>query len=170
MIVATRRHEICCGHRIHLHESKCAHLHGHNYGFTFHCTAPGLDKAGRVVDFSVIKATLCQWLEEQWDHRTLICNEDPWAMTLQLLDRDGIVLVPFIPTAENLARWMVDVVGPDLLQGVTLVRCDVDETSKCSATYEREDPEKLKHHLVSLVQAGVISINEAHQQLEKYGL
>lgn len=29
--------EIACGHRVYGHESKCAHLHGHNYGITFTC-------------------------------------------------------------------------------------------------------------------------------------
>jgi len=141
VIVATRKHEICCGHRIHLHESKCRHLHGHNYGFTFHCAARELDHAGRVIDFSVIKELLCQWLEENWDHKTLIYTGDPLALELRKLDRDGVILVTFIPTAENLARYMVDYIGPARLQGtgVALVRCDVDETSKCSASYSIQD-------------------------------
>ena len=30
-----RSHEICAGHRVVGHESKCRHLHGHNYKFHF---------------------------------------------------------------------------------------------------------------------------------------
>ena len=44
---------------MHGHESKCAHLHGHNYKFEFHCTAGSLDNVGRVIDFSDIKEKLC---------------------------------------------------------------------------------------------------------------
>lgn len=43
MIVATRYHDISCGHRVANHESKCAHLHGHNYRITFECAAEELD-------------------------------------------------------------------------------------------------------------------------------
>ena len=72
MIVATRYHDISCGHRVANHESKCAHLHGHNYRITFECAAEELDNVGRVLDFSVIKSTLCEWLEANWDHHFLI--------------------------------------------------------------------------------------------------
>lgn len=30
----TAYHDISCGHRVYGHESKCAHLHGHNYRIT----------------------------------------------------------------------------------------------------------------------------------------
>ena len=46
MIVATRYHDISCGHRVANHESKCAHLHGHNYRITFECAAEELDNIG----------------------------------------------------------------------------------------------------------------------------
>lgn len=141
MITATREHEIACGHRVHGHESKCAHLHGHNYLFRFHCTpaAPltpdGLDALGRVVDFSVIKATLCEWLEREWDHRLLLWTQDPLLHPLRHLD-PRVVAVPFNPTAENIARHMVLEIGPRVLPiGVRLIRCDVMETRKCGATY-----------------------------------
>jgi 6-pyruvoyltetrahydropterin/6-carboxytetrahydropterin synthase len=54
--------------------------------------------------------------------------------------RQSIVPVSFNPTAENIARYLVETVGPALLEGyeVTLVSVRVDETLKCSATYERE--------------------------------
>ena len=63
MITAQRYHDISCGHRVHGHESKCAHLHGHNYrahGKVHPVVA--LDVVGRVLDFSVVKARLCDGL------------------------------------------------------------------------------------------------------------
>jgi 6-pyruvoyltetrahydropterin/6-carboxytetrahydropterin synthase len=72
MITAERYHDISCGHRVYGHESKCAHLHGHNYRVFFVCTIPELDKVGRVIDFSVMKEKLCMFLEDSWDHKMLI--------------------------------------------------------------------------------------------------
>jgi 6-pyruvoyltetrahydropterin/6-carboxytetrahydropterin synthase len=134
-----RYHDISCGHRVHGHESKCAHLHGHNYRVHFHCTG-SLDELGRVLDFSVIKHCLCDWLEDHWDHRMLIWEQDPWLKPLTELD-PSVVEVPFNPTAENIAEHLVTVIGPQQLAdtGVELVLCRVEETRKCSASYMIDD-------------------------------
>lgn len=118
------------------HESKCAHLHGHNY--RFHFTVAGeLDGIGRVLDFSVIKTRLCLWLEEEWDHKFLLWKEDPLLDILRESDPLGVVPLPFNPTAENMAEHMVKVVAPLQLDGTgtVLISCRVEETRKCSATY-----------------------------------
>ncbi|QXV82383.1 6-carboxytetrahydropterin synthase [Escherichia phage KurtStettler] len=165
-----RSHEICAGHRVVGHESKCRHLHGHNYKFHFK-VAPkgrtdvkvircgtlrekgGLDNVGRVIDFSVVKTTLCQWLEDNWDHKFLHWEHDPLIESLNkfvdtttmdnMSHRDqmdylgSLVSLPFNPTAENLAAYMVEVIGPQLLDehGVQLVECTIEETSKCHVNY-----------------------------------
>lgn len=135
MFTVTRYHDISCGHRVCGHENKCSHLHGHNYRITF-CCAGELDSLGRVIDLSVIKEKLCVWLEEHFDHRFLIWTEDPLADALLSLD-PKVVQVPFNPTAENIAEYLVTVVGPEQLRGtgVKLIRCDVEETRKCTATF-----------------------------------
>lgn len=132
----TRSHEICAGHRVVGHEGKCRNLHGHGYVFFFTCEAEQLDALGRVIDFSVIKARLCQWLEENWDHRMILWQDDPLLSALRDLD-PAVTTLPINPTAENLAEHMVSVVGPAQLQGtgVRLVTCSVQETIKCCATY-----------------------------------
>lgn len=137
MITATRYHDFSCGHRVFGHESKCAHLHGHNYRVHFTCIAPELDDVGRVIDFSVIKELLCDWLEDNWDHKTLIWMEDPWAQELTIID-PTVVTVVFNPTAEEMARYLVMVVGPYQLRHsqVNLIRVRVEETRKCSAEFE----------------------------------
>ena len=106
MIVATRYHDISCGHRVANHESKCAHLHGHNYRITFECAAEELDNIGRVLDFSVIKSTLCEWLEANWDHHFLIWSEDPIKDALTAID-STVVVVPFNPTRQRERRVLV---------------------------------------------------------------
>jgi 6-pyruvoyltetrahydropterin/6-carboxytetrahydropterin synthase len=139
MITISRYHEIDCGHRVVNHESKCKHLHGHRYRFTFTLTAPGLDEIGRVIDFSVVKTLLCQWLEDNWDHRMLLWSDDPQLANLRRLEPASIVAVPFNPTAENLAAHLLHVVGPVQLMGtgISLISVTCQETAKCSATASR---------------------------------
>lgn len=133
VIEAVRYHDISCGHRVFGHESKCAHLHGHNYRIHFVVQAPKLDVVGRVLDFSVIKKLLCQWLEDNWDHHFLIWEEDPDAEALRAIDRT-VVVVPFNPTAENMAEYLLNTIGPMVLpHGTVLTRVAVEETAKCSA-------------------------------------
>lgn len=152
----TRYHDISCGHRVVGHESKCRHLHGHNYRVHFTCTAEKLDSVGRVIDFSVIKEKLCMWIEDHWDHKFLAwVNDNPLQdfyhhtkigsgtevdpETYNVLD-DSLVWTPFNPTAENMAEYLVKYVGPAQLKGtgVTLTKVVIEETAKCSATYELE--------------------------------
>ena len=135
----TRMHEICAGHRVLGHENKCAFLHGHAYVFLLTCesTNDQLDKIGRVIDFSVIKTRLCDWLEHNWDHKMLLFEADP--LCAVLADHgQAVVKLPTNPTAENLAAMMVEFIAPLQLAGtgVRLVSCTLHETSKCSATYE----------------------------------
>ena len=135
----TRTHEFDAGHRVCGHEGKCAHLHGHRYQAAFTCEAAnavGLDHLGRVIDFSVIKSRLCQWLEDNWDHRMLLWYRDPILEAVQQAD-PSVRAVLFNPTAENIAEYLVTVVGPDQLAGtgVRLASVTIHETAKCSATY-----------------------------------
>ncbi len=137
MITATRYHDISTGHRVYGHESKCAHLHGHNYRIFFTIGAEELDSVGRVLDFSAIKEYLCMWVENNWDHKFLVFQDDPMYDALYSLDPDGVVAVPFNPTAENMAEYLVEEIGPAVLpQGVKLLSCVIEETRKCSVTYE----------------------------------
>ena len=134
-ITATRYHDFSTGHRVYGHESKCSHLHGHNYRITFTVEAEQLDTVGRVMDFSVIKEKLCVWLEEYWDHKFLVWEQDPFAESLKELDPDGTVVVNFNPTAENMGQYLIDVVGPKQLAGtnVKLTKVIIEETRKCAA-------------------------------------
>jgi len=141
-----RYHDICAGHRVTGHESKCQHLHGHNYRVHFTCVMDTasqskelgatrtLDDIGRVIDFSVVKEKLCMWLEDNWDHKFLAWKEDPLMKAIatdvsflgfesdvgkraeNMLDA-SMVWTDFNPTAENMAQHLVDVVGPQQLAG-----------------------------------------------------
>ena len=149
---ATRYHDISCGHRVVGHENKCRHLHGHNYRVTFTCRG-NLDAVGRVLDFSEIKSRLCMWVEDNWDHRFLVWEKDDLVHRISCLSaelctstfhrtcdstlQDSLVWLPFNPTAENMAQYLVEVIGPKQLEGtgITLICVTVEETRKCSASF-----------------------------------
>lgn len=136
MITITREHTICAGHRVFGQGGHCENLHGHQYKFFLTCTANELNDIGMILDFGEIKNRLCRWLDENWDHRFLIWDDDPWRESLARID-PKVVWVPFNPTAENIAQYLVTEIGPAVLEGsgVVLCACRVNETDKCSATY-----------------------------------
>lgn len=87
MYYVSKRIEVAGAHRLDLpYESKCSRLHGHNWVITIHCRAPQLNAQGMVADFSAIKEQIHGYL----DHGNF--NE----------------LLPFNPTAENIARWVCE--------------------------------------------------------------
>ena len=138
---ATRRLQFCAGHRVMGHENKCAHLHGHNYVALITATADKLDSVGRVIDFSVIKQRVGGWIEQHWDHGFIIARSDK-----QVLDWLGqfrprpethqkLFLMDANPTSENMARFLLERVCPDVLDGtgVGVTRVRLWETENCYA-------------------------------------
>lgn len=141
MITANRYHDISCGHRVVGHKSKCQFLHGHNYRFHFEVEPfpnQELDELGMVMDFGVIKKYLCDWLEANYDHKFLLWDKDPLISMLKIASPESLYLVTFNPTAENIAKDFVLNIAPSLLAGTgcRLRKLTLEETRKCSATYE----------------------------------
>jgi 6-pyruvoyltetrahydropterin/6-carboxytetrahydropterin synthase len=136
-ITVTRLLEFDAAHRVMNHESKCATLHGHRYKIQIEATAEGLDGIGRIIDFSVLKAKIGTWLDEQWDHTTILFSQDE--QTIQALHGAPGRKPPFIadwnPTAENMASYLLHIVCPRELAGtdVRVSRVTVWETPNCFA-------------------------------------
>lgn len=136
---AERYHDFSSGHRVVGHENKCRNFHGHNYRCHFSISSDSLDDVGRVLDFGVIKEKLALWLEDNWDHKMLLWEEDPLLPAMQDISPESVAVVPFNPTAENMAQYLVDIVGPKQLRGTgcVLSKVRVEETRKCSVTYRK---------------------------------
>lgn len=102
--------EISAAHKLNLsYESKCQNLHGHNWHVTIYCKAKELNQDGMVCDFTHIKKAI----HEKLDHQYL--ND----------------ILPFNPTAENMARWMCE-------QIPTCYKVSVQESDGNIATYEKD--------------------------------
>ena len=136
MITCTRRLQFCSGHRVHGHEGKCRHLHGHNYVVMLTASADALDNLGRVIDFSVLKARLGGWIDQHWDHGCVIWDGDTEAQAAVLACQPAkLFLLPSNPTAENMADYLLRVVGPEVLAdtGIGLTAVRLWKTENCYA-------------------------------------
>ena len=109
----------CAGHRLVGHEGKCANLHGHNYIAQIFVTGNEVDALGRVVDFGVINQLFKGWIDENWDHGMLIWSEDSEAIAaLNSLSESRLYTMPYNPTAENMARYLLFEIAPELLDEI----------------------------------------------------
>lgn len=117
-LILMKRIRFCAGHRLLKHEGKCANLHGHNYVAEFFVTGDAVDDVGRVIDFSDLKRRLKGWIDEHWDHAFILFDVDEQAVrAIRSVEPHRLYLLPVNPTAENMARYLLEEVCPGLLDG-----------------------------------------------------
>lgn len=113
-----RRVRFCAGHRLRLHGGRCENFHGHNYVADFYVTGSQQDEVGRVVDFSELKKRCKGWLDENWDHAFLLWDEDQNGIdALRMVEPHRLFVMPYNPTAENMAKYLLEEVCPKILEG-----------------------------------------------------
>ncbi len=120
--------EFCYGHRVwnqvlsRNKECACRRIHGHSGKIDLIITGSELVR-GMLIDFNEL-AVIKEFVDRTVDHRFLIDADDPLLESLMRLDVSGslrdelfdsLVVLPFVPTSENLALWMLEV-GRGLLK------------------------------------------------------
>ena len=131
MFRVTREIDFCYGHRLLNYEGKCRYLHGHNGRAIIAVEAEKLDSLGMVMDFSEIKRVVSTWIDENLDHRMLLCRDDPMVPILEKLG-EPMFLMEQNPTAENIARLIHEYTAS---RGFPIVETHLWETPNCFATY-----------------------------------
>ena len=112
-----RRIRFCAVHRLYRHGGKCEFFHGHNYVVDFHVTADEVDSVGRLVDFAELKRAFKGWIDEHWDHGFLLAADDLNGLdAIRRVEPCRYYILPSNPTAENMARHLLDEIAPKLLE------------------------------------------------------
>ena len=81
---------------------ECQRFHGHSAKIVVSICSLGLNNAGMVMDFKLLKE-LFMPLYKTLDHHCLISEE---RIKIMKTDMPGFQVVPFNPTAENIAAWL----------------------------------------------------------------
>lgn len=127
MYEVKKRLEISAAHKLKLdYVSKCSNLHGHNWIIDVYLRSETLDNNGMVMDFTEIK----EKITKKFDHQVI--NE----------------IVDFNPTAENLAKYICDLLAPKCY------RVDVQESENNVASYiktEKSIIDELMKHDVQVI-------------------
>ena len=134
------------GHRVPNHKSKCKHLHGHRYRWEAELegeviTNEGTSEEGMLMDFSDVSAILTESIHDVVDHAFIVYDQDSDALKAlsTMGEQHRTVIVPFIPTAENLAKWAYEQVNPHIKtkygNDLRLAAFHVRETPKSWASW-----------------------------------
>jgi 6-pyruvoyltetrahydropterin/6-carboxytetrahydropterin synthase len=122
------------GHRLLHYDGPCRHLHGHNGVIEVHVASETLDELGMVADFSDIRDLVKGWVDENLDHRMLLCRDDPAVEVLQGMN-EPVYLFDRNPTAENIAREIFERARE---RGLPVSEIRLWETHSSYATYREE--------------------------------
>lgn len=164
MYEISKAFEFCYGHRVWsqildedyagTNKPKCRHLHGHEGKVVIHLEALEL-KDGMITDFNHLN-WLKQFIDDNIDHKFIIDRNDPLFLlmtegfnetadvpdlrddTLGAIQEyiESFYIVDFVPTSENLAKWMFDLVQEKMTPlGVRVSKVEWWETPKSRSVY-----------------------------------
>ena len=96
-------------------------MHGHRYRWEAELegdvvTQGGASEEGMLMDFSDVSAILNEYIHDLVDHAFIVYEGDKEALVAlsHMGDEHRTLIVPFIPTAENLAKWAFEQVEPHI--------------------------------------------------------
>ncbi len=137
------------GHRVPFHRSVCKGVHGHDAKVVVTLEGEvkeirGESDDGMVLDFADIKRVLMEKVHDPWDHGFIVYDGD--IKLRRLLDEIGnykTIVVSFIPTAENLAKYLFNLLYKEYKRiysdDLELVRLEFWETTTSRAIATKDD-------------------------------
>lgn len=137
MFEISKKFSIPVGHRLSLHKGKCKNIHGHNIDVIVTVWSDRLNDNGMVMDFANLKKTVNDIVLNQFDH-ALLLNKTDEKLFRSLKDEFGIenlILLDFEPTAENLCKFLYDLIHDELPMNVHLRSIEIFENETSSAKY-----------------------------------
>ena len=127
----TKSFEFAYGHRLLNYDGKCRYLHGHNGVVEIDVESSDLDNRGMVIDFNEIRDLVSRWVEDNMDHKMILCKKDPLVDVLKKFDQP-LYLMEENPTAENIARHIF---SQARIQKLNVIEVRVWETSTSCASF-----------------------------------
>lgn len=131
----------CCFRQWRAEHSHCRFLHGYALEIKLVFEAEELDDRNWVVDFGGLK-DIKQWLEQKFDHKTLVAHDDPERIVFDAMQDAGLIQVVPVPATgcEAFAKMIYDYVSAWLLSScgmikAKLVSVEVREHGANSAIY-----------------------------------
>lgn len=119
-MLLTKKFSFDAAHRLTNYSGKCKNLHGHTYFLEVTITGEINQKTGMVVDFQIIKNAV----------------ED---MVLQKLDHHYINDIIAISTAENIVKWIWDILSKEFKKhNIELFALKLWETPTSYITYQKK--------------------------------
>lgn len=123
MNLISKEIEFDLGHRVSTHGSKCRNPHGHRYKVRVTCEGKIIDDPtrhdyGMLIDFGNLKTIMNTRIHDVLDHGFCVWQEDN--IMREILDSPSSVedwnyiIFPYIPTAENIARWSWQEIEDDI--------------------------------------------------------
>jgi len=114
---------------------KCAHLHGHNGLVRVEFAGEEVNPLGILIDFDEIKGLVQDYLDREWDHKTILWEKDP---LLELLKNAGERVFPMRkqPSAENMAQLIFEYIKE---RGLPIHSVKIWETPSSCAEYEKRE-------------------------------
>lgn len=119
------------GHRVPNHKNKCRNPHGHRYRLEVTIkgeinTTKGDSSEGMVFDFGDLKELMMQKIHNSLDHCFMIYEDDQ--ELIKAFANWAPVVVPFIPTAENIVQWCFDQLKTSVPRHIAITKLTLYET------------------------------------------
>jgi|WetSurSiteA1Bulk_404760.scaffolds.fasta_scaffold00030_19 6-pyruvoyltetrahydropterin/6-carboxytetrahydropterin synthase len=139
MFEISKKFSIPVGHRLSQHKGKCKNIHGHNIDVIVTVETDELDHNGMVMDFSNLKKLVNDIVLDKFDHSLLLnaTDKELFDTLKNKFNIENLILLAFEPTAENLCRFIYDLLENKLPINGRLKSVEIFENETSSAKYYR---------------------------------